>query len=119
MNKYTPDSWAILRMTTPKETIYKVLCSYYGGYTTGDSWKVSSGITDVIVHNNLEGVNYYELPQYSGSTYICLKNSEHISVIMAMMLSSWQEQVKDKEGTSIKVMNMDKFLDEWCRNESY
>lgn len=112
MTKYTPDSWAILRMTTPEETIYKVLASWYGGYTTGDSWKLSSGITEV---NDFEG--YYDLPQYSGSSYHCYKSAEHISIIMAMMLSSWQEQIKDKEGMSIKVINMDKFLDEWYCNE--
>ena len=110
MNTYTPDSWTILRMTTPEETIYKVLASWYGGYTTGDSWKLSSGITEV---NDSGG--YYALPQYSGSSYQCNKSAEHMSVIMAMMLSSWQEQVKERAGMSIEVINMDKFLDEWYK----
>ena len=113
MNKYTPDSWAILRMVTPEETVYKVLASWYGGFDTGDSWKLSSGITEV---NDFEG--YYDLPQYSGSSYHCYKSSEHMSVIMAMMLSQWQEQAKMAGSVSIEAISMEHFLDEWYRNES-
>lgn len=113
MNKYTPDSWAILRMVTPEETIYKVLAGWYGSFATGDSWKVSSGITDVIIHNNLEGVHYYELPQYSGSTYICLKNSEHMSGIMASMLTMWQKQAETGGFGNIEAISMEEFIAEW------
>ena len=115
MNNYTPDSWTVLRMITPEETVYKVLASWYGGFTTGNSWKVSSGITDVIVHNNLEGVHYYELPQYSGSTYICLKNSEHMSGIMLSMLSQWQGQIMTESIGTIEAISVEEFIDEWYR----
>lgn len=110
MSKYTPDSWTILRMTTPEETVYKVLASWYGGFDTGDSWKLSSGITEV---NDFEG--YYDLPQYSGSSYHCYKSSEHMSVLMAAMLNSWQEQAKMKGSVSIEAISMEHFIDEWYR----
>lgn len=113
MNKYTPDSWTILRMVTPEETIYKVLAGWFGGLTYGDSWKLSSGIIDV---DDFEG--YYDLPQYSGSSYHCYKSAEHMSVIMGAMLKSWQEQAKVKGSVSIEAISMEHFIDEWYRNES-
>lgn len=113
MSKYTPDSWTILRMTTPEETVYKVLASWYGGFTIGDSWKLSSGITEV---NDFEG--YYDLPQYSGSSYYCYKSSERMSGIMIAMLSQWQAQAMVESLGTIEAISMDKFMNEWHRNES-
>jgi len=110
MNTYTPDSWTILRMVTPEETVYKVLASWYGGFSTGDSWKLSSGITEV---NDFGG--YYDLPQYSGSSYHCHKSAEYMSTTMAIVLSQWQEQAKTGNFGSIEAISMEEFIDEWYR----
>lgn len=49
---------------------YRVLASWYGGYTTSDSWRMSSGITSI-----LETENDYEITNESGSVYYCEKLS--------------------------------------------
>ena len=60
-SKYTPDAWVVLEFEYSGEVIRKVFAGWYGGYTTGDSWKLSSGITkveyegDIILFHNYSG----------------------------------------------------------------
>ena len=70
MSDYTPDKWVIIKITTPKETLYKVFASYYGGYAGSDSWKMNSGITHAALANDL-----WEFSGYSGSVYSCHKDA--------------------------------------------
>lgn len=60
----TPDYWQLLKLTHDGETIYKVFATWVGGYTTGDAWKINSGIVKVI-----EGDGFYDLIGHSGSIY--------------------------------------------------
>ena len=57
-----------------QDKIRKVLGSWYGGYTDGDSWRFSSGITNILEHDK-----YYEIHNHSGSVYTCYKNVEGMS----------------------------------------
>ncbi len=47
--EYTPDSWVVLKVKAGKGTFpfYKVLAGWSGGYLSGDSWRINSGITRV------------------------------------------------------------------------
>jgi hypothetical protein len=66
MSEYTPDRWCVIRIPSPKETIYKVFASWGGGYGGSDSWKLNSGITQAVL---VDGA--WEFEGSSGSVYKC------------------------------------------------
>lgn len=69
MTTYRPEMWVVLEIKYQTQTIYKILTTSYGGYTQGDSWKLSSGIESL----SIEGDDYV-MPNSSGSIYYCPKN---------------------------------------------
>jgi hypothetical protein len=104
---YQPDSWVIVLLDSQEHgKVYKVLASWYGGYTTGDSWKLSSGIEGVDVGDVL-----YTMPQSSGSTYLCHKNNEHMSGIMAGIYSSFVQEAEEAKTFTISLVKMSDFLE--------
>ena len=68
-NIYRPDNWVVLKFKGD-DPHYRVLAGWSGGYTTGDSWRMNSGITGV---NETE--EYYYFSGSSGSEYRCSKGS--------------------------------------------
>lgn len=68
MSEYIPEEWAIIKFELNGNTEYKVFGSWRGGYLTGDSWRLNSGISKVEEHDN-----YYHFYGYSGSVYRCRK----------------------------------------------
>ena len=79
MSKYTPDNWVVIDLSSPEHgEIKKVLAGWTGSYTDSDYWKLNSGITET-----RDMGDYYEFDGYSGSTYICYKNRQHLSLIMS------------------------------------
>jgi hypothetical protein len=66
---YTTDNWVILKIKGD-DPHYRVLAGWSGGYTTGDSWRMNSGITKVE-----ETENSYLFYGSSGSCYKCRKSS--------------------------------------------
>lgn len=86
----TPDKWILVKVTTEdKEVLYKILAGWYGGYTTGDSWKLNSGIESVE-----EFPEYYLVKGFSGSIYRCFKNSEGLSVYTNSIYTYYKTQLK-------------------------
>ena len=46
---YTPDRWEVINITNSKGVSHRrILGSWYGGFAGSDSWRASSGITEVI-----------------------------------------------------------------------
>lgn len=86
---YTPDTWQLLLFSNGTQDTLKVFGCWYGGYTSGDSWKLSSG---VVKHYKKDGSLYFE--NYSGSIYICNPKVLRLSVYHANVLDSLFEQVK-------------------------
>lgn len=87
MTTYTPDRWVITKLQkVGEEPYYRILAGWYGGFTTGDSWKLSSGVEKVV-----EQEKYYEFFQASGSIYICYKNSRGMSMYMMSVFGSLKE----------------------------
>jgi hypothetical protein len=79
----TPDNWVILKIEdTSYGTYYKVLAGWSGGYLTGDSWRMNSGIAKV----EEEG-KYYNFIGLSGSVYHCHKEGEALRGNIAPILS--------------------------------
>ena len=76
---YNPDGWSILRIVYRKHTgnkddvgaIYKVFGTFCGGYSSGDAWRLNSGI-----HSYFEKDNMISFVGFSGSQYDCDKKDE-------------------------------------------
>ena len=90
MSIYTPDRWILVKLTSTESTYYRVLASWYGGYTEGDSWKLSSGIEKTI-----EYPDRYEYLNSSGSLYICYKGAEGTSNYTRGIFESYAKQNSD------------------------
>lgn len=100
---YTPDCWQVVEFKSgDNEPIRKVMGGWYGGFSNGDSWRLSSGIESVT-----ETDNCYIVKNYSGSTYECHKNAERMSGYMMGIYSGWEKQAEDSNGEfSIKIVSI-------------
>lgn len=67
----TPERWVVLKLPN---NYYKVFGTWSGGYLTGDSWKLNSGIEKVDQDDD-----YYYFIGFSGSCYKCHKKGYGIS----------------------------------------
>lgn len=95
---YRPDRWVMLKIESKEYgVVYKVLASWYGGFGGSDSWKLSSGNTDVKVLDL-----GYEFLQTSGSTYACHKDSYGMSGYTSSIFNSWLTSAQD--GVTISVV---------------
>ena len=99
---YRPDLWVIveLKYNDSEERHRKVLASWYGGYLGSDRWKLSSGITETIEHEN-----HYEFINHSGSIYECGKHMKGMSGFTSGIFNSF---VKDLEGVgTIEIIDLE------------
>lgn len=64
---YTPDKWAVVKIGG-QDPHYRIFGSWRGGYTSGDSWRLNSG-----VKSYTEDEDYYYFHGFSNSTYVCHK----------------------------------------------
>jgi hypothetical protein len=87
---YVPDNWVVIKISGDKPH-YRVLAGWSGGYTTGDSWRLNSGIVQV-----KEDEYYFYFYGSSGSCYQCNKNSYCLRKNNAHMWTQIQEQLADK-----------------------
>ena len=91
MTTYTPDAWVVLEISSDDtEPIRKVLAGWYGGYANGDSWKLSSGVT-----NTTEYPDRYEFLNATGSLYVCYKQSQRLSGLTGSVLEYWRNQTTE------------------------
>lgn len=103
MQTYTPDTWVILLFDSPNYgKIHKVFAGWYGGYTQGDSWKLSSGIKTFVSEGK-----FYSSLQDSGSTYNLYKQSEKLSGYQYELLAGWREQMESIQGRILVVDSLD------------
>ena len=81
-----PDKWVVVKIITEK-VIYKVFGCWSGSYLTGDSWRMNSGIASI-----KDTGDAYEFTGYSGSIYVCSKNSYGANGYGAMILNSMTQE---------------------------
>jgi hypothetical protein len=108
VSTYYPDSWKIVAIDSAEHgKNYKVLASWYGGFTAGDSWKLSSGIESVSYANGV-----YTMPQSSGSVYVLYENNEHISGIMGGVFMTFTGDAAESNGKfTIKMIDLAELLE--------
>ena len=99
MTVYNPDHFVLLRIITKKETYFKVLGGWSGGYAYGSSWRMNSGIKSY-----KEDKDTIEFEGFSGSVYVVNKEREGMSLAMPPDLDS-------QEG--VEYINFEDFLEEF------
>ena len=87
---YIPDNWVIIKIKGD-DPHYRVLAGRSGGYTTGDEWKLNSGITKVEFEND-----QYTFHGSSGSKYVCHKDTYGLRMNNAHAWYAMQAQHGDK-----------------------
>jgi hypothetical protein len=87
MSEYTPDKWVVIEIAMEGTTVQKILSSWYGGWAGSDSWRLSSGITEV---EELE--DSYIIKNHSGSVYTCFKGRYGMSSYTVGILKDFKEQ---------------------------
>lgn len=86
---YIPHKWVVVEIkTNDGEVNRKVMASWYGGYLGSDSWKLSSGITETVEHED-----HYEFINHSGSVYKCGKVSFGLSGYAYGVLESLRRDI--------------------------
>lgn len=94
MNDYHPDNWVVIKFPDH----YRLLAGWSGGYATGDSWRMNSGITNM----ELDG-DVYRVRGVTGSWYVCHKDSYCLRKNNAYI---WK-QLSDKHGDKVSLMPED------------
>lgn len=95
MSYYSPDNWVIIKLNGD-DPHYKVLAGWSGGYTTGDSWRMNSGITEVI-----EEDDHWLFIGSSGSTYACHKDAYGLRMNNAYV---W-DKLENLHGDKVELMD--------------
>ena len=95
---YYPDSWVVLKLQNEGETLYKVLAGWSGGYLSGDSWRINSGITRIVEENKS-----WEFYGSGGSCYVCRKGEYRLT----MATSEVYNELKEKFGDKVELMPED------------
>lgn len=92
-NTYYPSCWVIVEVTgTETNTHHKVLAGFPGGYTYGNSWRLSSAVAKIV-----DRVEFYEIYTYTGSAYYCAKNSEAFNYYTQSIYRQQQMLAKNLE----------------------
>lgn len=93
------DNWVVLKIqpeaSGDQEVFYKLLQGWSGGYLTGDSWQMNSGIERVV---KTDGV--YEVFGYSGSVYKVPEGSYGVRLNISGVIDYYEERYPN----CIKVM---------------
>ena len=87
MSEYTPDKWVVIEIAMEGSAVQRILSSWYGGWAGSDSWRLSSGITEV---EELE--DSYIIKNESGSVYTCFKGRYGMSSYAMGVLEDFKKQ---------------------------
>ena len=93
MNQHNPDRWVMINTNFKGAQYYKVLASWYGGYTGSDSWQLSSGTVSASFNKT---TNSYHFPQVSKSEYICHSSTYGTSMYTQNIFLGWIECLEQK-----------------------
>lgn len=92
---YTPDNWVVIKFKGD-DPHYRILAGWSGGYLTGSSWRMNSGITRV----ERDG-KYFLFYGSSGSCYSCHENAYCLRMNNA---GTWA-QLEKLHGDKVELMS--------------
>ena len=81
---YAPDKWIVIKITHNDTIAYKLFTTTGGGYLYGDSWRMNSGIEQMIDKGRT-----IDVKGFSGSIYSCGKGSYGLSAYGGGVLSGF------------------------------
>jgi hypothetical protein len=110
-NTYTPNRWVIVKIvieseTVERETMFRILGGWSGGYLDGDSWRLGSPIDSCE-----EKENYIIFHNESGSSYDCNKLFEGMNIIMHETFMMLKNNPHVKEIDVIDYADFEKVID--------
>ncbi len=103
---YTPDRWVVVKLQINSDIIYKVFCTWYGSFTTGESWQINSGITSIEDRGNA-----WAFTGISGSVYVCPKQGQGFSLYGKSTFDHLFSRVAEVEGASVEVIEFNQIGD--------
>jgi hypothetical protein len=102
MSDYTPDRWVIVEINSAEHgKIRKVLGSWYGGFAGSDSWRMNSGIEQVIDQGD-----YYDIVGYSGSVYRCVKGAEGMSAYTRSIFENYKKELEESNMGTMEIVEL-------------
>lgn len=72
-----PDNWVVIKVCS-EAPHYRLVCSWYGGYIHGNSWRVNSSIVSCTKKDR-----HFLFEGKSGSLYACHQDSYKMTSIMS------------------------------------
>lgn len=93
---YYPDGWKIVKLVSEQHgEHHRVAAGWSGGYLTGDSWKLNSGIVDIVSEDD-----HWDIHGDSGSVYRLTPNGEDRTMALGMAYAVLDKAVADGSLTS-------------------
>jgi hypothetical protein len=96
---HKPDRWVMLKFESAGQITYKILGSWGGGYTQGQSWQLNSGVVKIE-----EEDNHYLFYGYSGSVYKCHKQSYGMTSYAMQVYNTFQKQIEESDGATMVLL---------------
>jgi hypothetical protein len=97
MTNYFPDNWVVIKFKGD-DPHYRILAGWSGGYTTGNSWRMNSGIISVDADQES-----FMFKGSTGSVYTCHKESYCLRMNNAHV---W-DQLENLHGDKVELMPED------------
>ena len=96
----TCDNWVVIKIKGD-DPHYRLLVGTSGGYLSGDSWRLNSGIKKFVQDEEHE--DYWFVEGFSGSVYRCYKDAYRLRMNTA---STWN-QLQEIHGDKVEMMPED------------
>lgn len=93
MSFYNPDSAVVIKITHDNDTHFRVFGGWLGGYVTGSSWRVNSGVVKVEYDKE-----YFYFYGESGSVYKCKKGEPYFDSYLSGVLNNLCDGVISQGG---------------------
>lgn len=105
--EYAPDSWKIVKLTNKEngDVHHRIIAGWTGGYLQGSSWKISSGIEKIT-----DEVDFWNVPNTSGSVYFLYKGREYLSGYVA---SIYDNLAKTAEDVTMDLVQIDEIINQY------
>ncbi len=110
MRQYTPNRWVLVKINNRGDAHYRFLAGWYGGFTSGDSWKLSSGLVEDKLTIDKQGC--FVSPQSSGSCYVVHPGAYGMSMLMSSIANSFLKEAEESGGAlTFEILEQERALE--------